>query len=255
MRKAAISHDVYTQSPNHACIHRLAPKMHPQGCSTLSPPPYMSSAAAAAIIIIAKPELQQYLSVLLPLQEIANKTLSNQISSNFLYFSRRRRRRRREPHPSMSGGRKAHYLDIVATHTYLLDSSIPPSNLVLPEHDKTPTMQKALAVFKIQPETQRQPCKPCYYNNQPWNLQLKTRTKSRRHRMRERKTHKNTHKDGEILQSRKKRWPTTSRGQQHATKDLQHAFLVLLHQFKRAAAAAPIQTRCCCCFFFFFPCA
>jgi hypothetical protein len=28
-------------------------------------------------------------------------------------------------------------------------------------------MQKALAVFKIQPETQRQPCKPCYYNNQP----------------------------------------------------------------------------------------
>jgi hypothetical protein len=99
----------------------------------------MSSAAAAAaatIIIIAKPELQQYLSVLLPLQEIANKTLSNQISSNFLYFSRRRRRR--EPHPSMSGGRKAHYLDNVATHTYLLDSSIPPSNLVLPGHDKTP---------------------------------------------------------------------------------------------------------------------
>jgi hypothetical protein len=58
--------------------------------------------------------------------------------------------------------------------------------------------------------------------------------------MRERKTHKNTHthKDGEILQSRKKRWPTTSRGQQHAAKDLQHAFLVLLHQFKRAAAAS-----------------
>jgi hypothetical protein len=98
------------------------------------------SSAAAAIITIAKPELQQYLSVLLPFQEIANKTLSNQISSNFLYFSRRRRRRRRrrEPHPSMSGGRKAHYLDIVATHTYLLDSSIPPSNLVLPGHDKTP---------------------------------------------------------------------------------------------------------------------
>jgi len=99
----------------------------------------MSSAAAAAaattIIIIAKPELQQYLSVLLPLQEIANKTLSNQISSNFLYFSRRRRR---ELHPSMSGGRKAHYLNIVATHTYLLDSSIPRSNLVLPGHDKTP---------------------------------------------------------------------------------------------------------------------
>jgi hypothetical protein len=67
---------------------------------------------------------------------------------------------------------------------------------------------------------------------------------------RERKTHKNTHKhkDGEILQSRKKRWPKTSRGQQHAAKDLQHAFLVLLHQF----------TRCCCFFFFFFfffPCA
>jgi hypothetical protein len=93
------------------------------------------SSAAAAIITIAKPELQQYLSVLLPLQEIANKTLSNQISSNFLYFSRRSRR---EPHPSMSGGRKAHHLDIVATHTYLLDSSIPPSNLVLPGHDKTP---------------------------------------------------------------------------------------------------------------------
>ncbi len=127
MRKAAISHGVYTQSPNHACIHRLAPNVHPQGCWTLSPPPYMSS-AAAAIITIAKPELQQYLSVLLPLQEIANKTLSNQISSNFLYFSRRRSRR--EPHPSMSGGRKAHHLDIVATHTYVLDSSIPPSNLV-----------------------------------------------------------------------------------------------------------------------------
>jgi hypothetical protein len=106
---------------------------------------------------------------------------------------------------------------------------------------KPPTIQKALAVFKIQPEKQRQPCKPCYYNNQPWNLQLKTRTKSRRHRTRERKTHR--HKDGEILQSRKKRWPTTSRGQQHTAKDLQHAFLVLLHQF----------TRCCC--FFFFPCA
>jgi hypothetical protein len=58
---------------------------------------------------------------------------------------------------------------------------------------KLPTMQKALAVFKIQPKTQRQPCKPCYYNNQPWNLQLKTITKSRRHRMRETKTHKNTH--------------------------------------------------------------
>jgi hypothetical protein len=93
----------------------------------------MSSAAAAAIITIAK---EQYLSVLLPLQEIANKTLSNQISSNFLYFSRRRSRR--EPHPSMSGGRKAHHLDIVATHTYVLDSSIPPSNLVLPGQDKTP---------------------------------------------------------------------------------------------------------------------
>jgi hypothetical protein len=248
MRKAAISHDVYTQSPNHACIHRLAPKMHPQGCSTLSPPPYMSSAAAAIIIIIiiiAKPELQQYLSVLLPLQEIANKTLSNQISSNFLYFSRRRRRR--EPHPSMSGGRKAHYLDIVATHTYLLDSSIPPSNLVLPEHDKTPTMQKALAVFKIQPETQRQPCKPCYYNNQPWNLQLKTRTKSRRHRMRERKTHKNTH-----TQRRR----NSSISQEALANDFQGAAA----RHKRLATrflstAAPIQTRCCCCCYFFFPCA
>jgi hypothetical protein len=65
---------------------------------------------------------------------------------NFVLFKegrrRRRRRRRREPHPSMSGGRKAYYLDIVATHTYLLDSSIPPSNLVLPGHDKNPHREK-----------------------------------------------------------------------------------------------------------------
>jgi hypothetical protein len=166
----------------------------------------MSSAAAAAIITIAK---EQYLSVLLPLQEIANKTLSNQISSNFLYFSRRRSRR--EPHPSMSGGRKAHHLVIVATHTYVLDSKrriistllqhtltywIPLSLLQISycrDKTKPPTMQKALAVFKIQPETQRQPCKPCYYNNQPWNLQLLTRKKSRRHRMREREKHTKTH--------------------------------------------------------------
>jgi hypothetical protein len=61
---------------------------------------------------------------------------------------------------------------------------------------------------------------------------------------RDKNTQKHTHKDGEILQSRKKRWPTTSKGQQHAAKDLQHAFLGLLHQFTR-----------CCCFFFFYPCA
>jgi hypothetical protein len=105
-----------------------------------------------------------------------------------LYFSRRRRR---EPHPSMSGGRKAHYVDIVATHTYWIPLSLLQISYCQ-DTTKPPTIQKALAVFKIHPEKQRQPCKPCYYNNQPWNLQLKTRTKSRRHRTRERKTHKNT---------------------------------------------------------------
>jgi hypothetical protein len=56
--------------------------------------------------------------------------------------------------------------------------------------------------------------------------------------MRERKTHKNTHKDGEILQSRKKRWPTTSQGAAAGRKRLATRFL---------STAAPIQTRCCCC--------